>query len=104
MLESRKKASVFLQGWVVFLLFLVFYNHYQTQAWWRNKATIEFTQAKETIKQHIETIENLRRNLGDCNETVEDCHIQRFETNNFKYEVKFDLQNYQVIEISIINH
>ncbi len=104
MLENRKKASVFLQGWVVFLLFLVFYNHYQAQVWWRNKATIEFTHAKEIITQHIDIIENLRRNLSDCKELIEDCHIQRFETKNFKYEIKFDHQNDQVIEINIINH
>lgn len=104
MLENRKKASVFLQSWFVFLLFLVFYNHYQTQIWWRNKATLEFNLAKETILQHIQIIEILRSDMIDCKVLTYDCHIQRFETKNFKYEVEFDPQNNQVIEINIINH
>lgn len=104
MLENRKKASVFLQSWFVFLLFLVFYNHYQTQVWWKNKATLEFNLAKETILQHIQIIEMLRSYLNECKETTDDCHFQHFETMNFKYEIEFDLQNHQVIEINIINH
>jgi hypothetical protein len=104
MLENRKRASVFLQSWFVFLLFLVFYNHYQTQVWWRNKATEEFTLAKETIQQHIEVIEMLRSNLITCRGVEEDCHVQYFETNELIYEVTFDLQNDQVIEINITNH
>lgn len=104
MLENRKKASVFLQGWFVFMLFLVFYNHYQTQIWWRNKAAIEFSHAEKTILQHIDVIESLRNGLSDCNATLEECRLQRFETKSFRYEVEFDLQSYHVIEINIINH
>ena len=104
MLKNRKKGSVFIQSWFVFLLFLVMYNHYQTQIWWRNKATIEFKQAQETIFQHIEAIELLRNRLESCIETLEDCHIQHLKTKNFKYEIEFDLQNYQVLEIKIFNH
>lgn len=104
MLKNKKKGSVFLQSWFVFLLFLVMYNHYQTQIWWRNKATIEFKQAKETILQHIETIELLRNRLEACIEPLDDCRVQHLNTRNFKYEVEFDLQNYQVIEIKVLNH
>lgn len=104
MLKNRKKGSVFLQGWIVFLLFLGFYNHYQNQGWWQNKATIEFNRAKEVMLQHISVIEDLRSNAKDCDLLIEECQIQRFETNQFSYVIKFDLQNYHVIEINIINH
>lgn len=104
MLRNRKKGSVFLQGWFVFLLFLAFYNHYQNQVWWRNAATIEFNYAKEVMLQHISVIETLRNNAKACDQTTQTCQIQRFETNKFKYEIEFDLQNYHVIVINIINH
>jgi hypothetical protein len=104
MLRNRKKASVLLQGWFVFLLFLSYYHHYQNQMWWKNKATQEFNQAKEIVTQHISIIETLRRNAKTCDQSIQECHIQRIETNQFKYEIEFDLQNYQVIEINIINH
>lgn len=104
MLRNRKRGSVLLQGWFVFLLFLSYYNHYQNQIWWRNKATIEFNKAKEVVSQHISIIEALRSKVKTCDQSIHECQFQRFESNQFKYQIQFDLENYQVIEINIINH
>jgi hypothetical protein len=104
MLKNRKRGGVLLQGWFIFLLFLSYYNHYQTQMWWRNKATIEFNKAKEIVSQHIGIIEVSRRNAKACDQSIQECQVQRIESNQFIYEIQFDLNNYQVIEINIINH
>jgi len=103
-LKNRKKASVLLQGFFIFLLFLAFYYHYQSQIWWRNKATVEFLQAKTITYQHIDVIEHLRSEAKKCKETSDLCEIMSYTTAKFHYLIEFDLETFHVIEIIITNH
>lgn len=103
MSTKSKKGSVFLQGWVVFMLFIHVSIQYSLSHYWQNQALISLQDAKNTVNEHIKVIQDLRQIAQKCTQEDE-CETQTSTTSRFHYWIRFDTTHYNVVEIIITKH
>lgn len=100
MLVKNKKGSVFLQGWFVFLLFMSVGIQFSLSFYWQNQVSISYDEARNAINEHIKVIQLLRHQAQTCTSDFE-CETQTITSALFRYFVRFDMTNYNVVEIII---
>lgn len=103
MSNKSKKGSVFIQGWFVFLYFIMMAHQYQLNRYYYTQALQSLTKAKQVMHQHVMIIEQLRQNTLLCNHDDIECFTQEIEMEPFHYFIQFNTETRHVIEIIITN-